>query len=64
MNADQARSFAHDVSGNEGRGVYSLFGLADDEVAVNVWLRPEYTDCTPLSQSGELGTIVVGRWEG
>jgi hypothetical protein len=63
-NADQARHFAHDVSGNEGRGVYRLLGLADDEVAVNVWLRPEYTDCTPLTHSGELGVIVRDRWEG
>jgi hypothetical protein len=64
VDAQQARDFADDVSGNEGRGVYTIVGGAEDEVAVNVWLRPEYTDCTPLSQSGELGVIVVDRWEG
>jgi hypothetical protein len=41
-----------------------LLGLAEDEVAVNVWLRPEYTDCTPLEHAGEPGVIVVDRWEG
>jgi hypothetical protein len=62
--ADQARHFAHDVSGNEGRGVYRLIGLAEDEVAVNVWLRPEYTDCTPLTYAGEPGAVVRDHWEG
>jgi hypothetical protein len=64
LDAGQARRFAHGVSGNEGRGVYRLLGLAEDEVAVNVWLRPEYTDCTSLEHSGEVGVIVVDRWEG
>jgi hypothetical protein len=64
VDTEQARHFAHDVSGNEGRGVYRLLGLADDEIAVNVWLRAEYTDCTPLLVSGEPGVIVVDRWEG
>jgi hypothetical protein len=64
VDAEQARRLAHDVSGNEGRGVYRLLGLAEDEVAVNVWLRPEYTDCTPLEHAGEPGVIVVDRWEG
>jgi hypothetical protein len=64
LDADQPRHFAHDVSGNEGRGVYRLLGLPEDEVAVNVWLRPEYTDCVPLKAKGEPGVIVVDRWEG
>jgi hypothetical protein len=64
VDTEQARHFAHYVSGNEGRGVYRLLGLAEDEVAVNVWLRAEYTDCTPLLDFGELGVIVVDRWEG
>jgi hypothetical protein len=62
--ADQARHFAHDVSGNEGRGVYRLIGLAEDEVAVSVWLRPEYTDCMPLTYAGEPGVVLRDHWEG
>lgn len=64
VTAAEARDFAHDVSGNEGLAVYGLLGLVEDEVAVNVWLRPEYTDCTPLEHDGEPGVIVVDRWKG
>ena len=61
---EEARSFAHDVSGYEGLGVYRVHKLLEDEVAVNVWLRPEYTDCAPLAQDGEPGVIIVDRWKG
>jgi hypothetical protein len=64
VDADQARNFAHDVSGNEGRGIYGRLGLAEDEIAANVWMRPEYTYGTPLRQAGEPGVIIVDRWEG
>jgi hypothetical protein len=62
--ADEARHFAHDVSGNEGKGIYGMLGAVEDELAANVWFRPEYTECAPLKHAGKPGVIVRDRWEG
>jgi hypothetical protein len=60
----QARGLAQSVSGNEGHGIYRAFGLAEDEVAADVWLRPEYTDCAPLLERGQPGVILYDHREG
>jgi hypothetical protein len=64
VDCEQARRFAHDVSGDEGLGVYRAFKLVEDEVAGNVWLRPEFTDCKRLTDQGEPGVVIVDRWKG
>ena len=43
---------------------YRPLGAEEDEIAANVWLRPEYTDCMPLRQNGISGVLCVDRLEG
>ena len=57
----EARRLAQTKAGNEGRGIYSGFGLAEDEIAEDVWLTPEWTSCDELTSTGEKGVILVVR---
>jgi len=57
----EARRLAQTKAGNEGRGIYSRFGLAEDEIAEDVWLTPEWTSCDELTSTGEKGVILVVR---
>jgi hypothetical protein len=57
----EARRLAQTKAGNEGRGIYSRFGLAEDEIAEDVWLTPDWTSCDELTSTGEKGVILVVR---
>jgi hypothetical protein len=59
-----ARTLAEGVAGNEGRGIYRLFGYTEDQLADEVWLDRDYTDCVVLEPAGEPGVIVYDRREG
>ena len=61
---ESAREFALSVAGNEGRGNYRLFGYTEDQVADEVWLNRDYTECVVLEPAGEPGVIVYDRREG
>ena len=61
--ATRARALAQAASGHEGQGVYVAFGLSEDEVVADVWLRPTFTHCVRLVPEGEPGVIVVDRRE-
>jgi hypothetical protein len=56
-----ARRLAQTKAGNEGQGVYLGLGLPEDEVAEDVWLTPEWTDCEVLTAAGEPVVILVVR---
>lgn len=56
-----ARRLAQTKAGNEGQGIYLGLGLPEDEVAENVWLASEWTDCEVLTAAGEPGVILVVR---
>jgi hypothetical protein len=58
-----ARELAQGQAGDEGLGVYVRFGLAEDEVAADVWLDPGWTSCEELLPEGEAGAILVDRRE-
>jgi hypothetical protein len=60
----EARQLARGVAGNEGRGIYQAFGLAEDEIATDVWLDASYTSCEELHADGDPDVIVVDRSEG
>jgi hypothetical protein len=55
----EARRLAQTKAGNEGQGIYLGLGLSEDEVAEDVWLAPEWTDCAVLTGAGEPGVILV-----
>jgi hypothetical protein len=61
---ETARQLGESVAGNEGRGIYRLFGYTEDELADEVWLDRTYTECMPLEHAGEPGVIVYDRREG
>jgi hypothetical protein len=52
------------VAGNEGRGVYRLFGHTEDQLVDAVWLDRDYTDCSTLEHAGQPGVIIYDRREG
>jgi hypothetical protein len=57
----EARQLAQSKAGNEGQGVYSRLGLAEDEMAEEVWLKPEWTSCDQLTAEGKSEVIMVVR---
>ena len=63
-NEEVARELALGVAGNEGRGIYRLFGYSEDQLADEVWLDRTLTDCVVLEHAGEPGVIVYDRREG
>jgi hypothetical protein len=52
------------VAGNEGRGIYRLFGYREDQLADEVWLDRASTECAPLDHAGQPGVIVHDCREG
>ena len=63
-NATEARKLAQRQAGNEGLGLYRRFGCADDELATEVWLDSDYTDCELLAPEGPEAVILIDRREG
>jgi hypothetical protein len=57
----EARRLAQTKEGHEGKGIYSRLGLPEDELADDVWLKPEWTACEELTGEGEPGVILVVR---
>jgi hypothetical protein len=57
----EARQLAQTKAGNEGRGIYRVFGIDEDEVAEHVWLTFKWTTCDELTAVGEPGVILVVR---
>ena len=60
----RARALAQSQAGDEGLGVYVRFGLPEDQLAPDVWLNPDWTNCDELTAEGEAGVILVDRREG
>jgi hypothetical protein len=50
-------------AGNEGLGIYREFGFGEEEIALGVWLDPDYTACEALAHGGPPGVILVDRRE-
>jgi hypothetical protein len=57
----EARKLAQTKAGFEGQGVYLRLGVAEDEMAEDVWLKPEWTSCDVLAAEGEPEVIMVVR---
>jgi hypothetical protein len=57
----EARQYAQIKAGDEGRGIYQYWGLAEDEIAKDVWLTDEWTTCDELNAAGDPDVILVAR---
>jgi hypothetical protein len=55
----EARQLAQTKAGYEGLGVYFGLGLAEDEIAEDVWLKPVWTSCDELTPEGDSEVILV-----
>jgi hypothetical protein len=62
-NEAEARALAQARAGNEGLGIYREFGFGEEEIALGVWLDPDYTACEALAHDGPPGVILVDRRE-
>jgi hypothetical protein len=56
-----ARQLAQTKAGYEGQGVYLRLGLVEDEMAEDVWLKPDWTSCDELTREGDSEVIMVVR---